>query len=64
MQIEPVSGVAQARRVVLPTACGLTHTQCVAAVDYLDPREGPKTASLQGAQAISPLSPVAGARIP
>lgn len=64
IQIEPVSGVAQAQRVVLPTACGLTHIECTDAVDYLDPREGPKTASLQGAQPISPLSPIAGARVP
>jgi hypothetical protein len=64
IQIEPVSGVAQAQRVVLPTECGLTQTQCTTAVDYLDPQEGPKTASLQGAQPISPLSPVAGANIP
>ena len=49
---------------MLPTACGLTHTHCTTAVDYLDPREGPKTASLQDAQPISPLSPVAGANIP
>jgi hypothetical protein len=64
IQIEPVSGVAQAQRVVLPTACVLTRTECTTAVDYLDPREGPKTASLQDAQPVSPLSPVAGGRIP
>jgi Calcineurin-like phosphoesterase superfamily domain len=64
IQIEPVSGVAQAQRVVLPTDCGLTQQQCTSAVDYLDPREGPKTSALKGAQPISPLSPIVGAHIP
>jgi hypothetical protein len=64
IQIEPVSGVPQAQRVVPPSACGLTHTDCSTAVAYLDPREGPKTASLQGAQPISPLSRAVGADVP
>jgi Calcineurin-like phosphoesterase superfamily domain len=64
IQTEPVSGVAQAQRIVLPTECGLTHTGCTSAVDYLDPREGPKTNALKGAQPISPLRPVVGARVP
>jgi Calcineurin-like phosphoesterase superfamily domain len=64
IQTEPVSGVAQAQRVVLSTDCGLSRTDCTSAVDYLDPREGPKTSSLRGAQPISPLRPVVGAKVP
>jgi hypothetical protein len=64
IQIEPVSGVAQAQRAVLETDCGVSRENCTSAVDYLDPREGPKTGALQGAQPVSPLSPIVGARIP
>jgi predicted phosphodiesterase len=64
IQIEPVSGVAQAQRVVVPSQCALEQTGCTSAVDYLDPREGPNTAALKNAQAVSPLSPIIGARIP
>jgi hypothetical protein len=64
IQVEPVSGVAQAQRVVLGTGCGLSHTNCTDAVDFLDPREGPNTAALGGASAISPLDPAAGAKVP
>jgi len=64
IQIEPVSGVAQAERAVLSTDCATTGTDCTSGVDYLDPREGPKTGRLEGAQPISPLNPVAGASIP
>lgn len=64
IQIEPVSGVAQAQRVVLSSDCALSHTDCTSAVDYLDPREGPKTNAIHGARPISPLAPIAGARVP
>ena len=64
IQIEPVSGVAQAQRVVVGTDCALSHSDCTSAVDYLDPREGPNTSALKDAQPISPLSPIIGARIP
>jgi hypothetical protein len=64
IQIEPVSGVAQAQRVVLPTDCALRELDCASAVDYLDPREGPRTSPLDGAQPISPLDPAVGGRIP
>ncbi|HET7046918.1 MAG TPA: metallophosphoesterase family protein [Solirubrobacteraceae bacterium] len=64
IQIEPVSGVAQAQRVVLSPDCSLSHTHCASAVDYLDPREGPKTNAIHGARPISPLAPIAGARVP
>jgi hypothetical protein len=64
IQIEPVSGVAQAQRVVLPTGCAVSHTACKSGVDYLDPREGPNTGAIGGAQPISPLSPVTGGRVP
>jgi len=64
IQIEPVSGVAQAQRVVLSSDCALRHVQCTSAVDYLDPREGPNTAALKDAQPVSPLSPIEGAKIP
>jgi predicted phosphodiesterase len=64
IQIEPVSGVAQAQRVVIPSDCALDHVSCSTAVDYLDPREGPNTTALKDAQAVSPLSPIIGAKIP
>lgn len=64
IQIEPVSGVAQAQRVVLPTGCAVSPPACTSGVDYLDPREGPNTSAVGGAQPISPLSPVTGARVP
>ncbi len=64
IQIEPVSGVAQAQRAVLSTDCGLSHKNCTSAVDYLDPREGPQTGALKDAQPVSPLSPIVGAKIP
>ena len=64
VQIEPVSGVAQAQRVVLPTSCAVPGVHCQPAVDYLDPREGPGTGAVGGAQPVSPLSPITGGRIP
>jgi hypothetical protein len=64
VQIEPVSGVAQAQRVVLPTSCAVPGVHCQPAVDYLDPREGPGTGAVGGAQPVSPLSPITGRRIP
>ena len=64
VQIEPVSGVAQAQRVVLPTSCAVPHVRCQPAVDYLDPKEGPGTSAVGGAQPVSPLSPITGGRIP
>ncbi|HEY1510300.1 MAG TPA: metallophosphoesterase family protein [Solirubrobacteraceae bacterium] len=64
IQIEPVSGVAQAQRVVLSSDCALAHTDCTSAVDYLDPREGPNTNAINGAHPISPLDPIAGAKVP
>lgn len=64
IQIEPVSGDAQAKRVVLPTSCATGQAHCDSAVDYLDPQEGPNTAPIDGAQPISPLSPAPGARVP
>jgi hypothetical protein len=64
IQIEPVSGVAQAQRVVISSDCALSHVACTSAVDYLDPREGPNTGALEDAQPVSPLAPVVGARIP
>ena len=64
VQIEPVSGVAQAHRVVLPTSCAVPGVHCQPAVDYLDPREGPGTGAVGGAQPVSPLSPITGGRIP
>jgi Calcineurin-like phosphoesterase superfamily domain len=64
VQIEPVSGVAQAHRVVLPTDCAAPHAGCQTAVDYLDPEEGPGTSAIGGAQPVSPLSPLTGGRIP
>jgi Calcineurin-like phosphoesterase superfamily domain len=64
IEVEPVSGVAQAQRVVLPDRCALRHTGCDAAVDYLDPREGPNTTALRGAQPVSPLSPIDTRNIP
>lgn len=59
-----VSGVAQAQRVVLSPDCAVSHTDCSSAVDYLDPREGPKTNAIRGARPICPLAPIAGARVP
>jgi hypothetical protein len=56
--------VAQAQRVVLPTRCAVPHVRCQPAVDYLDPREGPGTGAVGGAQPVSPLSPITGGRIP
>jgi hypothetical protein len=56
IQVEPVSGVAQARRSVLPERCGRWRVGCTTGVDYLDPREGPKTAAIQGLQPVSPLA--------
>lgn len=64
IQIEPVSGDAQAKRVVLPTDCASGQAHCDSAVDYLDPQEGPKTAPIDGAQPISPLSPATGGKVP
>jgi Calcineurin-like phosphoesterase superfamily domain len=64
IQIEPVSGVAQAQRVVLSSDCALAHTDCTSAVDYLDPREGPNTNAIDGARPISPLNPITGAKVP
>jgi hypothetical protein len=64
IQIEPVSGVAQAQRVVLSSDCALSHTDCTSAVDYLDPREGPDTRAIDGAHPISPLNPITGAKVP
>ena len=64
IQIEPVSGDAQAKRVVLPTACATGQGRCDSAVDYLDPQEGPNTAPIDGAHPISPLSPATGAKVP
>lgn len=58
IQVEPVSGVAQAQRIVLPERCGRWHVGCTTAYDYLDPREGPKTAAIQGLQPVSPLATV------
>jgi len=56
IQVEPVSGVAQAQRIVLPERCGRWHTGCTTAVDYLDPREGPNTGAIQGLQPVSPMA--------
>jgi predicted phosphodiesterase len=64
IEVEPVSGVAQAQRVVLSDRCALQHAGCTSAVDYLDPREGPKTAALRGAQPVSPLAPTVTSNIP
>ena len=64
VQIEPVSGVAQAHRVVVPTDCAAPHAGCQSAVDYLDPEEGPGTSAIGGAQPVSPLSTLTGGRIP
>jgi predicted phosphodiesterase len=64
IEVEPVSGVAQAQRVVLSATCALKHVDCTSAVDYLDPREGPNSAPLRGATAVSPLSPTATNNIP
>ena len=50
--------------VVLSPDWALSHTDCSSAVDYLDPREGPKTNAIHGARPISPLAPIAGARVP
>jgi hypothetical protein len=56
IQVEPVSGVAQAQRIVLPEPCGRRHIGCTAGFDYLDPREGPNTGAIQGLQPVSPLA--------
>ena len=58
IQVEPVSGVAQAQRIVVDQQCASTHTGCSSGVDYLDPREGPNTAAIQGLKEISPLNGV------
>jgi hypothetical protein len=57
IQIEPVSGVAQAPRVVLPEQCAVVHLDCGSAVDYMDPREGPNTGAIEGLHPVSPLDP-------
>jgi len=64
IQVEPVSGVAQAQRVVLPTDCALHHLVCTSAIDYLDPHEGPNTASIEGLPQVSPLNPTVTATTP
>jgi diadenosine tetraphosphatase ApaH/serine/threonine PP2A family protein phosphatase len=64
IQIEPVSGDAQAKRVVLPTSCATAQARCDSAVDYLDPQEGPNTGAIDGAEPISPLHPATGANVP
>jgi predicted phosphodiesterase len=48
IQVEPVSGVAQAQRIVLSDGCARQHIECDSATDYLDPREGPKRSALPG----------------
>jgi hypothetical protein len=58
IQVEPVSGVAQAQRIVLPERCGRWRVSCTTGFDYLDPREGPNTGALQG---LAPVSPMASA---
>jgi hypothetical protein len=55
IQVEPVSGVAQAQRIVLSDRCARQHIGCDSAFDYLDPREGPKTSAIAGGAGVSPL---------
>jgi hypothetical protein len=55
IQVEPVSGVAQAQRIVLPERCGRWRLGCTTAFDYLDPHEGPNTTAIQGLRPVSPL---------
>jgi hypothetical protein len=55
IQVEPVSGVAQAQRIVLSDRCARQHIGCDSAIDYLDPREGPKTSAVAGGPSVSPL---------
>jgi predicted phosphodiesterase len=57
IQVEPVSGVAQAQRIVLPEQCAVVHIDCGTATDYMDPREGPNTAAIEGLHEVSPLDP-------
>jgi hypothetical protein len=57
IQIEPVSGVAQAQRIVLPEQCAVVHTGCGTAIDYMDPREGPNTSAIEGLRTVTPLDP-------
>ncbi|MGZ6576133.1 MAG: hypothetical protein ACXVHJ_34665, partial [Solirubrobacteraceae bacterium] len=57
IQVEPVSGVAQAQRVVLPEQCAVVHIECGSATDYMDPREGPNTAAIEGPHEVNPLDP-------
>jgi Calcineurin-like phosphoesterase superfamily domain len=56
IQVEPVSGVAQAQRIVVAQQCAELHTGCTSGVDYLDPREGPNTAAIEGLKEVSPLT--------
>jgi Calcineurin-like phosphoesterase len=56
IQVEPVSGVAQAQRIVVSQECPISRTNCSSAVDYLDPREGPNTGAIEGLKGVSPLS--------
>jgi hypothetical protein len=55
IQVEPVSGVAQAQRIVLPEQCAVVHIDCASGVDYMDPREGPNTGAIEGLHPVSPL---------
>jgi hypothetical protein len=55
IQVEPVSGAAQAQRIVLSDRCARQHIGCDSAIDYLDPREGPKTCAVAGGRSVSPL---------
>jgi Calcineurin-like phosphoesterase superfamily domain len=57
IQVEPVSGVAQAQRIVLPEQCAIVHIGCASAIDYMDPREGPNTGAIEGLHPVSPLDP-------
>jgi predicted phosphodiesterase len=56
IQIEPVSGVAQAERVVVDQQCATEHLDCTAGVDYMDPHQGPKTDAVNGLKDVSPLA--------
>jgi hypothetical protein len=57
IQVEPVSGVAQAQRIVVPEQCAVVHIDCGTGVDYLDPRQGPNTGAIEGLHPVSPLDP-------
>jgi predicted phosphodiesterase len=57
IQVEPVSGVAQAQRIVVPEQCAVVHIDCGTGTDYMDPREGPNTAAIEGLHEVSPLAP-------